>query len=481
MAVSLFFSACGNKRQEKISDDYVELVVSESQGTSSDADKTNQNGMVPKEVIAEGSGEFGDVKIKCKTDITSLDNLMIYNVENEKIDDKYIIDLAQRIFDDGAYEVLNPYGTMPDDELDKIHKEYSENGVYGGDSMITILPVSAFKDFDRVVMSEDEIIVKTNSFGGAEECRLRGKMLGNEYELMYLNVDGEQCITMYRLNNERNYISSSRYNEGIWGIGQPLVKREEADKQVEDFIKKLGYSDFEKASVCTRWSNVWVDKKDASGDYGYVYTYKRNIAGIKPIDYFNGIAKVETLIKGPGCEDVDELYELYEDDSIAYLEDRDTFILWEDTFGIENGIVPGALYDAERIKVDVDDNGIVNVIIKAFDNPSTVQGERLKTLSYEQCIDAANEAIAYSAPLIDYNRSSAIDKMTLYTSISYHKITLEEKEVYMPILVFELLSDDQTIEDYYQLPREALFGVSLVDGSNVYFNVPHPFEIRYYE
>lgn len=457
LAMCMLFTACGDSKKEKLAADYNAVASSESEVTATDKAAKKQfkdDGIIPSEFelgitatkyneivsfdendeLDEGA-EY-DLKVKCKTDITSLDSIMVYDVEKVSVDDNYIIDLADKIFDDGNYKVLNPFGTMTNEELDKIDKEYTDNGVYGADSFGAVLPLMCYKYYEPVEMEEGKVIVDTKTFGGAKECRLRGMMSGREYELTYLGVGDVNNISIYQTYTDHKYMDSTKYPQGIWPSGTSLVSQSEADTWVEDFMNKLALIDFEKASVCTRWSDLGDDRNDVHGDCGYIYTYKRNIGGIQPIDYFDGFVRYESDVNRSNGEG--------------------------------DGCVPRQLLDGDKVQIEVDDTGIVSVVIRAFNNPVAMQKEEINRLTFDQCMEMAKYPLSTRADLIEMNDHIDLEKEGLYVRLVYQYINQDGHEVYIPILTFERCEEDDTEGDIYK-PGRAYFGVSLLDGSTVCF------------
>lgn len=496
----MLITACGSSKQEPLKDEYGSLNESENIYESTNGEAISDTG-IPKEFVIEAENGNGTVKLNCKTDITSIENVAIYDVNEEVIDEKYITELAEKIFDGGKYEVLNPYGTMSNDEIDKISKAYLDSGVYGANSGLTVIPLSYYKMYDSAAMEPESVIVKTNSFGGAEECRLRGKMSGKEYELVYVNVSGAMSISIYQTSTEHKYLDSSRYLDGILNVDAPLVSKEDADKQVQDFVNKLGYKDFELSSVCSRWCDRGDDKAETFGDCGYVYTYKRNIGGVTATEYIKssimvlddmaiggmtfdssfveeleahglsledleaGGVQEEGKISGPTA--VDELVE----DGFSY-NDNTVIVTQNGTanhFG--DAEAPIVLWDAEKIQIELDDTGILNVLINTFDNPVPRKEDNLKVLNFSQCVDAAKEGIGCYEDLVCNAEGKALNNIDVYVRLTYQRIIRKDGKAYMPILVFEI-SDDEISKHNNMIPKDCLFGVNVVDGSIVKFYNP---------
>lgn len=465
----MLLTACGSKKQDNLKEEYNRVDSSVSSTTEGEAG-------VEKEFIIETKNELGAVSLNCKTDITSIDNVLIYDVDRQDIDEKYITDLAGKLFDDGVYEVQKPYGTMSNAEIETISRGFLDDGVYGSNANSAVLPLSYFKLYESTELEAGKIIAQTNTFGGAEECRLRGKMSGIEYELAYINVGGMKSISIYQTSTQHKYLDSSRFLGGIWQGGEPILAREEADGQVEKVMNTLGYNDFKLSSVCTRWCDLGDDKQDVFSDCGYVYTYRRNINGTEPMDYIASLPYVrkDTLIDVSDEESIRKAG--LDPEGLSADTKAICTSMYISSYGDYN--MPEALCDAEKIQIEIDDTGILSIFINAFETPMPRQNDDMKILSFSQCMDAAKTAIQDNFIIMRDCEGKDLHEADVYIRLTYQRIIQDEGDAYVPVLTFELMGDE---EEAPLVPKDVLFGINVIDGSTISFLRPGKYERYQYE
>lgn len=400
---------------------------------------------IPRELTFDAVTKDGKtITMNCTVDVKGFEDASMYSIDKVSIDDEYLIDLADKLFDDGKYSVLEPYGVLSAEDIDRMDKEYLENGVYTTCANSDIEHASTFKYFDKVPMPDNKVIVDTESFFGAREARIRGTINGIMYELYYLDVNDKQMLDLYQVKPAHPctscisapYVSEMKDSE--------ILDKQNANMIAGDYFSKFDAEDYTLSSVSARMCKY--HNQDNYSVSGYEYVYKRRINGVAQKDYLNDFY----LNMYSSSE---EMLEKFENGKIEGFSDS-TYSQFV-----------SAIYDEswDMIVMDIDDTGLVFMRLMCFYQLVEMPIDNLKKLKFEQCLDSAKNIIK-EYPSMYLNIYNNVDEnegnYDVNIAFQYAPYIYNEKEMYVPVMVLEIVSD------YGEGPNKAevMFGINVIDG-----------------
>lgn len=180
--LALSLSGCGNGRKadrEEIADD---LNAQGGTASGSDAYNVDMNGEegIPEHISYSVTNGYGsEVKVDADVSASGYGQAAIYDVKPVTIDEEVIKGYADKLFDNGSYEVVKPYSICSMDELqaekallEEIIAGYEESGkrdILPNHLMINLGVVETYmEEYDANSvreLGEDELIVEEEMDG----------------------------------------------------------------------------------------------------------------------------------------------------------------------------------------------------------------------------------------------------------------------------------------------------------------------------
>lgn len=316
LAISL--SGCGNSGKadrDEIADD---LNIQESTASGSDADSAVIDGAedIPEHIsYSVKSGYSSEIKVDADVDASGYAYAAIYDVKPVTVDEEVLKSYADKLFDNGSYEVVKPYSICSMDELqaekellEEIYEGYEEEGkldVIPHHIMINLAMVEKYmNEYDESnvrELGEDELIVEEEmediigsgqSFVGDEtvetvfSCRLRGECDGAKWELCYrktgIGNDIAAVIMMYPMSGKQadTQIVNTEDTAAII-YGENYADLETSKRSAMDFMEALGYEGMEIVDTSQLVYQHKVNDKYENYIDGYRFTFARALNGIQ--------------------------------------------------------------------------------------------------------------------------------------------------------------------------------------------------------
>ena len=429
LACLFLFSGCGKQKPDRLEEDLGGIDTDIS--SDSDAEKTSAD--IPEHLTYTLGTSGYKFNVDADVTATGYQNVKVYEQNPGIVDDEYLKNLAEHIFDDGEYEVVKPYNLCSMEELQEedlfLRELYEEAGKeYPAWKIATYIEnynennVSELPEGTLIYHYEEAVEGGTVGF---ESCSLRGLVDGNMAEMRYQSTEGEDgtlyirryvCDNMYTHCSTEYELASTLYGENSCNL-------EEASRTAQDIIDNMGYTDMKQLAAQHRVicgeieSDLYMD--------GYKFIFVREADGIKSILGESSYAIIS--------------------DSVG--ENMDGF--------------PGA--SQEYISVDIDSTGMVGILFGKCYERGEQLSDQPSTLSFEQ-VDAI--AQDYMNDLLEYYNqySGTYDYNIVAVRLGYITLLYDTQYTLVPVWVYvqEKAFADQTLDSI-------LFGVNALDGSIVQF------------
>ncbi len=434
LACLFLFSGCG--KREKLEEDMSRVDTD----ISSDSDAGKETVDIP-EHLTYTLGTSG-YKFNVDADVTAAgyQNVKVYEQNPGTVDDEYLKNLAEHIFDDGEYEVIKPYNLCSMEELQEenqfLQELYEEAGKDEYPSWKIDAYIDNYNEENVSELPEGTLIYhyyeETFEEGtiGFESCTLRGLVDGNMAELRYQSTEGESgtlyvrryvCDHVYKNCNTEYELASTLYGENSCNL-------EEASRTAQDIIDNMGYTDMKQLAVQHRVINDGSEAEPETSIYldGYRFIFVRETDGIENI---LGEMPYAVIINDSVGEDIDGL--------------------------------PGACQ--EFISVEIDSTGVVGITFGMRYERGEQLSDQPSMLSFEQ-VDAI--AQDYMNDKLEFYNQHSDDYTFQIVAVRLGYVTLlyDTQYTLVPVWVYVKENDfaDQTLDSIS-------FGVNALDGSIVLF------------
>ncbi|MCR5799991.1 MAG: hypothetical protein K6G69_07945 [Lachnospiraceae bacterium] len=226
------------------------------------------------------------------------DRMQVINVKEQEINEDFLIGLAGNIFDEGKYDILQPYFVMEksDIECDDFYEDPTmiENIKMTAKKYATEETVrnyvenKVFYDYtadDQLVRADFSGIYYRGSITDDQRqiARIAGKIGGKDFELMCVlsSIEKTPRIIIYQVNpktvthgmNDQETVTlPDSFNDND-------VDEAKAAKTADDFIKKMGFDGYE---LKKSYPRVIGDIRKSNEKYldGYVFYYVPTFDGL---------------------------------------------------------------------------------------------------------------------------------------------------------------------------------------------------------
>lgn len=429
LACLFLFSGCG--KQDELEEDMSRVDTD----ISSDSDAEQETVDIPEHLTYTLGTSGYKFNVDADVTATGYQNVKVYEQIPGTVDDEYLKNLAERIFDDGEYEVVKPYNLCSMEELQEedqfLRELYEEAGVeYPSWKIYTYIEnynennVSELPEGTLIYHYEETVEGGTVGF---ESCSLRGLVDGNMAELCYQSTVGE-AGTLY----VRRYVSdhvytncSTEYELASTLYGENSCNLEEASRTAQDIIYNMGYTDMKQIAVQHRVINDGAESETSIYMNGYRFIFVRETDGIENI-----------------------LGEM-------------SYAIVNDSVGENIGDFPGA--GQEYISVDIDSTGMVGICFGMWYEKGAQLSDKPSTLSFEQ-VDAI--AQDYMNDLLEYYNqyTGSYEYNIVAVRLGYITLLYDAQYTLVPVWVYvqEKAFADQALDSIS-------FGVNALDGSIVQF------------
>lgn len=432
LACLFLFSGCG--KREKLEEDMSRVDTD----ISSDSDAGKETVDIPEHLTYTLSTPGCTINVDAAVTSLGYQNVGIYELKPAAVDDAYIKNLAERIFDDGEYTLVKPYSICSMEELYEEEQELQELfGEADKDYVSYIIGtyIDAYDEKNVKELPEGTLIYhfyeETFEEGtiGFESCTLRGLVDGNMAELRYRSTDGESG-TLYVCRYVCDHVYdklSTEYELASTLYGENLCNFEEASRKVQDIIDNMGFAGMKQTAVQHRVISNWDEDEDKQSIYmdGYSFIYVR------------------------------------ETDGICNILGEDPYAVINDCYGEDISDFPGA--SQEFISVDVDSTGVAGVYFGNMYEVAECLSDRAVTLSFGQVDEVAQ---GYMSDVLEHLTNDTYEYEFNIVSVRLGYVTLLYDGQYTLVPVWAYVTEHefsgQTLDYIF-------FGVNALDGSIVQF------------
>lgn len=447
-------SGCDNKEAQEIDDKLSSLNNSES-GTSEDGDIESEIYSMPESVSYEVYGNQTDGRptiVDAKVSATQTDDISVYSLSYTPMDDAYIKDYADKLFDNGEYTVIKPYEISSLEELNEERNHYMDiwsyyGGVdgagvkqhYGVYSPIAIGPehnismidqrVSEFQESNVVEYKDNQILYEESyedfddagNISGeviAKKAKVRGTVEGEEWELRGYstnenNKHNYDVMIMYEVYINREVTQCVGVNDFATSCyGNNLLDIDAARADAEEFLKKLGFDKID--NIHTFQLVAKVEDKEVNDGYRFIFAPR------------------------------------YDSLPVAFL--NNTYVLDTPTYARVYGLEQACFQ--EYIHVNITSEGIMEVsFYKGYDEPVELTDDA-ELLSFEDVDVIAKKYIEESYPFL-----VTISNIELEYVVTYYG---EADYALVPVWLYSTEADVDGWDS-------SCFGVNALDGGIIEF------------
>lgn len=433
----LLFSGCGTSDKDRLKEALSNVDTDIS--SSTDADETVSD--VQDQLIYTLTSASGDNKINVDAKVTAdgYGNLSVYAETPIIIDDKYLNNLAENIFDDGKYEIVKPYEICSLEELERedqlLRELYEAEGVeYSFWDIAYYIENYNEKNVQElpqgtvIFHSEDDVEGETIS---TDSGTLRGYVDGVPFELRYYADDSNgykysSLILSRVVPHGRLYTScSTEYELAHTLYGENACDLDSSMHTAQDLMERMGYTDM--SLIATEYLVLNEDTSDGVYMDGYNFTFVRETDGIQHLLY------------------------------------NQTYAVVKDTYEVEAMLdtLPGAVQ--EWISISVDSSGIRGISFSIRYDRGERLSEHISTLSFAQ-VDAV--AQDYMNHVLDaYDAYGAWAEINIVeVRFGYVVLLYDDQYTLVPVWMYV---DEKSFE--YSAFSNGYFAVNALDGSIVQF------------
>lgn len=313
LALSLIFTGCGNAGKDELSDEIEAIENNDSYSSASDAEQVSAT--VPQKISYTISGNgAAEVRVDAEVISEGYGQMGVYEDIRIDMDDAYLKQLAETLFDAGEYEIVKPYFMCSRSELEdeaaylgQWHAFYDESGnTFPGwlrRCQEAAEYFSGYYDEENTVsdLAEGKLIYQTHlSNGNASvwrQCILRGTIGGDPWQLLYMNQDmtgGDISLELCRLNEAHQVykLIDDEDEVQVRVRGDNPCDIEACEREACEAVEKLGFADMGIAMTAHR---VYSNNGGNETLDGYRIFMMRNTDGRQHI--FGGDVGTVTLDK----------------------------------------------------------------------------------------------------------------------------------------------------------------------------------------
>lgn len=312
LVLSLALTGCGNAGKNELSDDMNRANDNISSGSDgSGVSSGNDLEGIPENISYELKSPSGDNTVEVEAEVVSAgyDKIGVYSADRIEVDEDYLKDLADKLFDDGEYEVVKPYPACTMEELEA-EETYLRGILAEAESdWSSMLGALAFEMSVYAPAAAEDWhggeVIWTHTGNGRKEAKLRGEIDGIVYELEFAEREGSgedagnfslMVVPLWR-NSTTYSLSDPEYSLSETLYGENQCNKEDAIRYADDLVQRLGFSDMELAD----FSNAMVYNEDIEDLHldGYRLYFVRNIGGMQNILCENSYTIVESALDEP--------------------------------------------------------------------------------------------------------------------------------------------------------------------------------------
>lgn len=447
LALSLILAGCGKPGGKDLAEDMNRANDNVSSGSDAeDISGGNDLAGIPENISYKLSSPSGDNTVEVDAEVISAgyDKVGVYSANRIEMDEDYLKNLADKLFDDGKYEAVKPYGACSMEELEAEEtyflgiKAEAEAGGYefGYSRLLEIDHAKEVWDSTQVAEWQEGAIIWENTADGYASARLRGEIDGLVYELEFWKGKGGDGgnITTYSLvvvplsRYHHVYTLSDReYDLSKTLYGENKYSPEDAKRYACDLVEKLGFSDMELADFC----DIVVSEDDVENLYldGYRMFFVRNMGGMQNILCQNSY----------------------------------TLLAWDGV--IDDSVMGGS---QECLTMDVNSEGLVAITFGPRYELASMS-DQAETLSFEQVDAVAQDYMQKKVNSYDEYNGRYTEKVA-EVRLGYLTVLYENQYVLAPVWVYIKAHAfaNQPMED-------AWFGVNALDGSIIQLTYDYEF------
>lgn len=314
LVLLLTLAGCSRAEKDELSDEIRGLEDNTNQSSASDAEQVSA--AIPDRISYTIDGDGGNtVKVDAEVVSTGYGQMSIYKDERVDMNDAYLKELAQTLFDGGEYEIVKPYFMCSRSELDdeaayleQWNEFYDENGhtfpewLYRCQDAVEYF--SEYYDEENTVsnLTQGKLIYQTElSDEGAtvwKQCILRGTIDGEPWELICMNQNMYSrniSLELHRLDEIHQVYKLIDLEDEVQirVRGDNTCDIEECEREAREMAEKLGFTDMDIAMTAHRV--CYYNEGNETLD-GYRILMVRDTDGMQHM--FGGDIGTATLDKG---------------------------------------------------------------------------------------------------------------------------------------------------------------------------------------
>lgn len=471
---------CGKKKQEDVSKDIQNL----QEATASDAEQTQGNALPGETISFELSCSGGsEISVENLTFIDETDGSgRVYELDNKPISEAQVKVLAERLFDDGEYEVITPYLVASDSELqdERVFYETEFNCANYDDELsrkcrynyqVYVMEELEGRENGQLqretyVREEGQILCPVEEdtqnpfapaweiFGHGEIGILRGKVNGEYWMMEVLNHHLNSQVAEKRLEN--------RTEIHIYSLREPQMCDDVAIDPVNDAIYGENRSD---QKECENQAEIMLNtlglgSPELLHTTGNAFMASKSLGGVE--------TKTEMFQDGYIFN-----YGLFEQDNQPKLAFQDAAVNTNELFTWSFGMMPDQYIPQPSMYVSTYENQVQEIYILSYMPNRRVLTDKSEMLSQEALLEKTKSGImayydCYGSG--EYATSETIKNPKLvlkYILLSFEDDNHTMHYNMMPVWVLEM---ENVLDNKDADVPLAMFGVCAIDGSMVDFN-----------
>lgn len=266
---SCLLTGCGGKKDsaQSISDDFNQI---QPEASSESENMIMQEGeKLEYEVSSYKSG--GRITVNADVISDGVANAQVYELEKVTLDDAYLIQLAEKLFDDGKYEIKPPLECCSLEELTEEQKvieelynaEERKERVFYYDTYSSLETAKALEEFDaedEKALADGQVICEVDEMYNYRNVgRIWGKIDGIDFELYYYNDDESEILELHRVGFEPSknlYKIMNNMDDTDDSASANECNLEDAKNRAEDLIKNMDFGDYVLAAMYSTQGNL---------------------------------------------------------------------------------------------------------------------------------------------------------------------------------------------------------------------------------
>lgn len=314
LVLMLTLAGCSRAEKDELSDEIRGLEDNTNQSSASDAEQVSA--AIPERISYTIDGEGGNmVKVDAEVVSTGYGQMSIYKDERVDMDDAYLKELAETLFDGGEYEIVKPYFMCSRSELEdeaayleQWNEFYNKNGntfpEWLWQCQDAVEYFSEYYDEENTVsnLTQGKLIYQTELSDEGEtvwkQCILRGTIDGEPWELLCMNQNMYSrniSLELHQLDEVHQVYKLIDLEDEVQirVRGDNTCDIEECEREACEMAEKLGFADM---NIATAAHRVYADNEGNETLDGYRILMVRNTDGMQHM--FGGDIGTATLDKG---------------------------------------------------------------------------------------------------------------------------------------------------------------------------------------